>query len=375
MSALVARWLALPPNLRGILWVALSGLLFALLNVFTLIPAQHLNPYVMAFLRYFFGALFLLPVVFRLGLYRSLHTNRLGLHISRGAIHTAGMMLWFVALPLTTLAEITALGFTGPIFVTIGAALFLAEDVRLRRWIAVIVGFVGAMIIIRPGFGDDSSRRHLHPGLDADLLGLEPDLQGAGPHRLGQHHRDLAEHRDRDLRRALRDLVLADADAGSTCCGSWRPGLAGTLGHICQQRGYQLADITLLQPIGFLSLIWNTLLGYFLFFQQPDVWTFVGAAVIFASALYISHREAVRRAQIKTADRRPAPRPDDLDQPPVTLMWRGTAGPVWRRSMMKSWPLGLRAIASVIAWSSTSSLSEARSGARRSAASSWPRHM
>ena len=74
-------------------------------------------------------------------------------------------------------------------------------------------------------------------------------------------------------------------------------GLCGTLGHICQQNGYQLADITLLQPIGFLSLLWNTLLGFFLFIQQPDVWTFVGAAVIFASALYISHREAVRQAQ------------------------------------------------------------------------------
>ena len=137
----------------------MSGVLFALLNVFTLIPAQHLNSYVMAFLRYFFGSLFLLPIVFRLGLYRSLHTKRLRLHLFRGAIHTAGMMLWFVALPLTTLAEITALGFTGPIFVTIGAALFLAEDVRLRRWIAVLVGFAGAMIIIRPGFCADPSRR------------------------------------------------------------------------------------------------------------------------------------------------------------------------------------------------------------------------
>ena len=84
-------------------------------------------------------------------------------------------------------------------------------------------------------------------------------------------------------------------------------GACGTLGHICQQRGYQLADITLLQPIGFLSLIWNTLLGYFLFVQSPDVWTFVGAAVIFGSALYISHREAVRRAQIKTADTKAGP--------------------------------------------------------------------
>ena len=251
--------------------------------------------------------MFLLPIVFRLGPYRSLHTNRLGLHISRGAIHTVGMMLWFVALPLTTLAEITALGFTGPIFVTIGAALFLGEDVRLqalacrhrrlhRRHDHHPAGLFGA-----------PSRRHLHPGLDADLLGLQPDLQGAGAHRFGQHHRDLAEHRDRGLRRAASPSGSGRRRAGSICCGSWRPAPAGTLGHICQQRGYQLADITLLQPIGFLSLIWNTLLGYFLFFQSPDVWTFVGAAVIFASAMYISHREAVRRAQIKTADTKAGP--------------------------------------------------------------------
>ncbi len=300
MSALVARWLALPPNLRGILWVAFSGVLFALLNVFTLIPAQHLNPYVMAFLRYFFGALFLVPFVMRLGLYRSLHTRRLPLHISRGAIHTAGMMLWFVALPLTTLAEITALGFTGPIFVTIGAALFLAEDVRLRRWIAVIVGFIGAMIIIRPGFGD------IHLGVICILIST-PIFSASN----------------------LISKALARTDSSTTIviwqniviviCALpfalwfWQTptlvdifwfllaGAAGTLGHICQQRGYQLADITLLQPIGFLSLIWNTMLGYFLFFQKPDIWTFVGAAVIFGSALYISHREAVRRAQIKTA--------------------------------------------------------------------------
>lgn len=300
MSALVARWLALPPNLRGILWVAFSGVLFAALNVFTLIPAQHLNPYVMAFLRYFFGALFLVPIVMRLGLYRSLHTRRLPLHISRGAIHTAGMMLWFVALPLTTLAEITALGFTGPIFVTIGAALFLAEKVRFRRWMAVIVGFIGAMIIIRPGFGD------IHLGVICILIST-PIFSASN----------------------LISKALARTDSSTTIviwqniviviCALpfalwfWQSpewvdigwfllaGLAGTLGHICQQRGYQLADITLLQPIGFLSLIWNTMLGYFLFFQKPDVWTFVGAAVIFASALYISHREAVRRSQIKTA--------------------------------------------------------------------------
>ena len=306
MSALVARWLALPPNLRGILWVAFSGVLFALLNVFTLIPAQHLNPYVMAFLRYFFGALFLVPFVMRLGLYRSLHTRRLPLHITRGAIHTTGMMLWFVALPLTTLAEITALGFTGPIFVTIGAALFLSEKVRMRRWIAVIVGFIGAMIIIRPGFGD------IHLGVICILIST-PIFSASN-----LISKALARTDSSTTIVIWQNIVIVIC-ALPVALWFWQTptlvdifwfllaGAAGTLGHICQQRGYQLADITLLQPIGFLSLIWNTMLGYFLFFQKPDIWTFVGAAVIFGSALYISHREAVRRAQIKTANAKANP--------------------------------------------------------------------
>ena len=306
MSPLVDRWLALSPNLRGILWVALSGLVFALLNVFTLIPARHLNPYVMAFLRYLFGTMFLLPIVLRIGLYRSLHTNRLGLHVSRGALHTVGIVLWFVALPLTTLAELTALGFTGPIFVTMGAALFLREDVRLRRWIAVLVGFAGAMIIIRPGFSA------LHLGVICILVST-PIFSASN-----LISKALARTDSANTIVIWQNIVIVAFGAPVALwfweTPSWSDllwfvaaGACGTLGHICQQRGYQLADITLLQPIGFLSLIWNTLLGYFLFFQKPDAWTFVGAAVIFGSALYISHREAVRRAQIKTADTKVGP--------------------------------------------------------------------
>ncbi|HYX00847.1 MAG TPA: DMT family transporter [Reyranella sp.] len=306
MSALVARWLGLPANLRGILWVAVSGLLFALLNVFTLIPSQHLNSFVMAFLRYFFGSLFLLPIILRLGLYRSLHTRRLPVHLFRGALHTAGMMLWFVALPLTTLADITALGFTGPIFVTIGAALFLGEDVRLRRWIAVVVGFVGAMIIIRPGLSA------IHLGVICILIST-PIFSASN-----LISKALARTESANTIVIWQNIVIVVC-AFPFAVWFWltptwvdvlwflAAGLCGTLGHLCQQRGYQLADITLLQPIGFLSLIWNTLLGFFLFSQQPDVWTFVGAAVIFGSAMYISHREAVRRAQIISATSRADP--------------------------------------------------------------------
>ena len=290
----------MPPNLRGILWVALSGVLFSLLNVFTLIPAQHLNSYVMAFLRYFFGSLFLIPVVMQLGLYRSLHTRRVGLHVFRGAIHTSGMMLWFVGLPLTTLASITALGFTGPIFITIGAALFLGEVVRLRRWAAVLVGFAGAMIIVRPGVGD--------LGIGAlCVLASTPIFSASNLISKALARTDSA-HTIVIWQNIVIVICAAPVAFWFWQTPSWTDvlwflaaGLCGTLGHLSQQNGYQLADITLLQPIGFLSLLWNALLGFFLFSQQPDIWTFVGAAVIFASAMYISHREAVRRAKIKSA--------------------------------------------------------------------------
>jgi drug/metabolite transporter (DMT)-like permease len=306
VTFLVDRWLALPPNLRGILWVAVSGVLFALLNVFTLIPAEHLNSYVMAFLRYLFGALFLLPIILRLGVYRSFHSRRVPLHIFRGALHTSGMMLWFIGLPLITLAEITALGFTGPIFVTIGAALFLGEDVRLRRWIAVAVGFAGAMIIIRPGFGEI--------GIGAlCVLASTPIFSASNLMSKALARTDSAntiviwQNAVIVVCAAPFALAFWQTPYWSDLLWFMAAGLCGTLGHICQQRGYQLADITLLQPIGFLSLIWNTVLGFFLFTQQPDMWTFVGAAVIFSSAMYISHREAVRRAQARSGGSQAGP--------------------------------------------------------------------
>ncbi len=301
ISSLQDRWLALTPNLRGILWVGISGVLFALLNVFTLIPSQHLNPYVMAFMRYLFGTLMLIPIVLKLGLHRAMRTDRLPLHLFRGAIHAGGMFLWFIGLPLTTLASVTALGFTGPIFVTIGAALFLGEKVRMRRWMAVMVGFAGAMIIIRPGVGD------LGYGaicilISTPLFSISNIVSKALASTESAHKIVIWQHLSIVLFAFPVALWFWETPSWSDLGWFVAAGLCGTLGHLCQQNGYQLADITLLQPIGFVSLLWNALLGYFLFFQQPDVWTFVGAAVIFASALYISHGEAVRRAAIKSAD-------------------------------------------------------------------------
>ncbi|HEX2885012.1 DMT family transporter [Vineibacter terrae] len=300
MTRLRARWAALSGNLQGIILVAISGVLFAALNVATIFPAQELNSYMMAFCRYLFGGLFLLPIFWRKGFVEPFRTQRIGLHAIRGALHSSGMQLWFVALPLITLADITALGFTGPIFITLGAALFLGEDVRLRRWMAVMVGFIGAMLIVRPGFTEIGIG--VLAALAATPLFSASNLMAKA----------LARTDDADTI-VIWQCIFIVLCAAPFAAVFWQTptwehigwfllaGLFGTVGHLVMQYGYQVAEISAVQPIGFLSLIWNTLFGFILFQQQPSTWTFIGAAVIFASAMYISHREAVRRAQVRTA--------------------------------------------------------------------------
>ncbi|MGE0423744.1 MAG: DMT family transporter [Reyranellaceae bacterium] len=304
MKALNAWWAAQPGNLRGIILVGISGVLFSALNVATYFPAQELNSYMMAFCRYLFGFVFLLHIFYQHGLAVPFRTRKLGQHAIRGAFHSAGMQLWFVALPLITLADLTALGFTGPIFVTIGAALFLGEDVRLRRWAAVAVGFMGAMIIIRPGF-------------ETITLGALCALASTPLFSASNLMAKSLSTTDRADTIVIYQSVFIVLCAAPFAIWHWQPlswtqagwfllaGFFGTAGHLIMQRGYQVAEISALQPIGFLSLIWNTVFGFLLFSQQPGVWTFVGAAVIFASALYISHREAVRRAPVRSAEARP----------------------------------------------------------------------
>jgi drug/metabolite transporter (DMT)-like permease len=299
LAALQARWAAMPANLRGILWVLLSGLLFTGLNVATVYPAKHTEPLIMPFLRYAFGLAVLMAII---PMYRRTYpwpTAKPVQHFMRAGFHSAGMFLWFFALPLITLADITALGFTGPIFITIGAALFLKEDVRLRRWIAVFVGFAGAMIIIRPGF-HELSYGALAALLSTPLFAVS-----------NLWAKSLAKHDSADTIVLWQNIYIPIWalpvaiyfwHTPSLTDGLWLllAGLLGTLGHLAMQRGYQIAEITALQPIGFLTLIWNAVVGFFLFSQRPDVWTFVGAVVIFSSAMYISHREAVRKAKARS---------------------------------------------------------------------------
>jgi drug/metabolite transporter (DMT)-like permease len=269
------------------------------MNVATIFPARELNSYVMPFYRYLFGTLFLLPIFLRKGFISPMRTGRIGQHAFRGALHSIGMLFWFIALSRVTLADLTALGFMGPIFVTFGAALFLGEDVRLRRWIAVFVGFIGAMLIVRPGFAELS-------------LGVMAALISTPLFATSNAMSKVIGRTDSADTIVIWQSIFIVLFAAPMAIMFWEwptwghvgwfliAGLLGTIGQLFMQHGYQVAEISAVQPIGFLSLIWNTAFGFLLFSQQPSTWTFIGAAVIFSSTMYISHREAVRQAQLRT---------------------------------------------------------------------------
>ena len=139
-------------NLRtpAIGWMLLTGLLFIAVTGIVRHLGSDLPAVQAAFVRYAIGLGFMLPF-----LYRTLRTRliprRIGLHVLRGVVHGGGVILWFFAMARTPIAEVTAIGFTAPLFTTIGAVLFLGEKLRARRIAAVIAGFLGTVIILRPG--------------------------------------------------------------------------------------------------------------------------------------------------------------------------------------------------------------------------------
>ncbi|MDF3074775.1 MAG: ribN 1 [Alphaproteobacteria bacterium] len=305
LSAWRARWQALPATLRGILWAALAGLLSVALNVLMRDVTLELHPFIVLFWRYVFGTLALLPLVMTGGA-GILRVHKPSSHVLRSLVHTAGLGLWFYALPMIPIAETTALGFTTPLFITLGAIFVLHEQVGLRRIMAVVIGFVGMLIILRPGLAEISQ---------GSILMLISAPLFAGSNLLAK----LVARDD-----SITAIVTWQSVLVTFCCVPaailvWQTpsfsqllwlllgGALGTASHLALSQSYKVADITAVQPIGFLTLVWATLLGYAIFGDKPDLWTWIGAAVIFAANTYISHRELVRRGRSDLSGDTPPP--------------------------------------------------------------------
>ncbi len=285
------RFEALSAPVRGAMWMCLAALVFAFLNAVIRIGAdQGMHPLQIAFLRSFFGLGFMLPWLVRMGL-GSLKTSRPGIYLVRGLAATGGMICWMTAIAAIPLAEATAITFAAPLLATIGSSLILGETVRLRRWSAIVVGFVGVLIILRPGASI------IQPGavwaLGAALLFavnalvIKSMTRTEDPQRIVAWTAILLSVTTFPL--ALSEWTAMTADAWVLAVAL---GLFGTVGHLCMTRSLATADASFVMPFDYARLPFVAVIGFMAFAEVPDLWTWTGAIVITGAALYVARREA-----------------------------------------------------------------------------------
>ncbi len=280
----------------GILWMLLAGLCFVVVTALVKWLGPGIPAAQSAFIRYMLGLVFLIPLIPSI---RATPMNRrlwtmFGI---RGVLHSFGVMMWFFAMTRISIAEVTAMNYLSPVYVTIGAALFLGEGMAFRRIAAVAAALVGAFIILRPGF------REISPG---HLAMLFAGLVFGAAYLLGKITTD----------ESSPEMVIAQLSLWVTlsltpfAIAVWVPvewGAVGVLflvaffatsGHYAMSLAFAEAPVTVTQPVTYLQLIWATALGVVMFAEPVDIWVLVGGGLILSAVTFITWREAVlkRRA-------------------------------------------------------------------------------
>jgi drug/metabolite transporter (DMT)-like permease len=311
---LQARAASLTPAVRGLMWAAASGAIFCVLNATMRVLAQQLHPMQTLFLRYLFGVLVLLPMLWHAGLAAYKPNNPSG-QFWRGAVHTLGLVLWFTALPHIPLADTTAIGFTGPLFIMMGALWFLREPMHWERWLATGVGFIGVLIVLAPKLALGSGGAVAVSGGDGG-----GGLDGGGD---GGYHLLMLASAPVFAASFLITKVLTRSETTGVivfwqaltvtvfclplALWVWQPpsllqwlgfvvcGALGSSGHYCLTRSFRVADISSTQSVKFLDLVWSAALGWLMFAELPAQTTLAGGVLICAATLWVARREQGRK--------------------------------------------------------------------------------
>lgn len=285
------RMSRLEPGTRGLLWSMGAGFLFVVLNSIMRGLSIALDPFQTQFLRYLMGLAVMLPLVLRGGVAAYRPRNIRG-QFTRGAVHTLGLVLWFIAVPYITLADTTAIGFTGPIFIMLGAVLVFKEPMRWERWLAAAIGFAGVLIVVGPKLSGGGGFYTLVMLASSPVFAASFLITKA----LTRYERAEVIVVWQAITVTIFSLPLALLHWQMPGPGQWLLfvlcGVLGSAGHYCLTRSYAVADISATQSVKFLDLVWATFIGWLAFGDAPSRSTIIGGVVICASTLWIARREA-----------------------------------------------------------------------------------
>jgi drug/metabolite transporter (DMT)-like permease len=308
MRLVVAQLRGLPPNVQGALWLVSGGFIFTCNGVMIRLLSEQVESVQTAFFRAFFSVVLLLPMIAS-GRVKPWHSQRKVGHFWRTVMGTTSMVLGFYAVSMLPLADATALGFSQPLFSVCVAALVVGETVRWRRWSATIVGFIGVLVMVRPGAGS------LQPGaLVALANAFTVALSILLVRRLSDSEAPLMILTQFAIWSTLLLALPAIWVWRWPDAWGWALGVgvsaSATIGQYFWVQAFKAGEMSAVAPFEYLRLPFAVFMGWLIWGQMPELWTYVGAAIVIASALYIAQREAAlarerRRAALSSRPAQP----------------------------------------------------------------------
>ena len=276
-------------NQFAIFLIIISIIFGTLMGTFIKLAQEELNVFTTGFLRFFFGFLIITPYILKTK-FEVFTTKNLKIHILRSALNLPAMLLGFAALAMLPLEKMTAIHFIVPIIVTILAVIFLKEKIYLYRSIALVMGFLGMLIILRPGIIDISIG--IYMALISSLIWSVVIILTK---KVSKDDSAITILSHQYVYMVLFSFPLViffwDQPSLKTIIFILCAAISGTILHIALNHAYKLVDVTMTQPYSFLGLVVSSIIGYFVFSDKPDFYTWLGASVIFCGVLLISYRE------------------------------------------------------------------------------------
>ena len=278
-------------SIIGILWMVLTTILFVGVTATVRYLEGEVPAPQAAFLRYAIGTLFLIPSLISLTKIKP-DKPLLQKFILRGLVHSIGVTLWFYAMSVMPVAEVTAIGFLTYIFVSIGASIFLKEKLHRHRLAAILISFIGALIVLRPGF----------KVIESGQLGmLMATVVFTASYLIAK-----IVSKERSSSEIVAMLsIFTTIFLIPSAIYSWEPlsikaflilsftALIATVGHITMTKAIKAAPMVVTQPILFLQLVWASMIGLFIFNEKFDPFVILGGTIIMLCVCYVSYREHI----------------------------------------------------------------------------------
>ncbi len=262
----------------------------------TKLAQLEVNVITAALFRFIFGLIILSPIIIK-SKFSIFKTQNLKFHFIRSTLNFPAMILGFASISLIPIEKFTAIQFIVPFIVTILAVMFLGEKIYIYRTVALILGFIGMLIIIRPGFIDISLGISMALGSSffwaiVIVMTKKMSADDSAVTILAYQYIFMI------IFTSILTIFYWQTPSIKTFGFLFVAAFTGTIFHLCINHAYKLVDVTMTQPYSFLGLIFSSLLGYYIFNEVPDMYTWIGAFVIFIGILIISYREIKLKKEI-----------------------------------------------------------------------------